>query len=191
MADGSSIRSVPLPAGWEGLSIKLRGDRCIVSEVPKACFSSAAFANSGAAKPQVDGVLEGDEIVTFNGATPTKLIQRIGTVGDSWNACSSASPPHPVGSKTKFDSPPCAACDFIRIHKKLGFDVALQMWMRAVKREIKIVLGVRAGSEIPEGDNKPTGALAPLELSNGPAATASQHSKAVIIVAHRPGCHGC
>ena len=46
---------------------------------------------------------------------------------DVWCACSSATPPHEPVSKTKFDSQPCAACDFGRRRKQLGFDVALQM----------------------------------------------------------------
>jgi hypothetical protein len=38
-----------------------------------------------------------------------------------WCACSSATPPHELVSKTKFDSQPCAACDFSRRRKQLGF----------------------------------------------------------------------
>lgn len=140
-----TLRDVRLPAGWEGLSFKtLAGSRLIVAEVPKACFSSAAFG--AGAKPQVEGVQEGDEIVTLNGETIDSAVERITAAGDAWNACSSASPPHAAGSKTKFDSPPCAACDFVRRRKGLGLDVALQMWLRAVKREIKFTLGVRTGS---------------------------------------------
>lgn len=148
-----SLRFVPLPPGWEGLSIKLYGDRCIISEVPKACFSSRSFAVSGALKNQVEGVSVGDEVATLNGETPARLMERITTAGDAWNACSVANPPHAVGSKTKFDSPPCVACDFIRRRKQLGFDVALPMWLRAVKREIKFTLGVKPGSlaDLPEG----------------------------------------
>ena len=145
------VLEVSLPSGWEGLSFKLRGGRCIVSEVPKACFSSAAFGANGA-KPQVDGVSEGDEIVTVNGETPKRAMERIAMAGDDWNACSSADPKHEPGSKTKFDSPPCAACDCIRRHKSLGFDVALQMWMRAVKKETKITLGVLPAALVPAED---------------------------------------
>jgi len=154
VVDNSSIRLVALPPGWEGLSIKLRGDRCVVSEVPKACFSSGAFEKKGA-RPQVDGVVEGDEVVTLNGATPLQLMERITTAGDPLNACSSANPPHQVGSQTKFDIPPCVACDFVRRRRQLGFDVAMPMWLRAVKRDIKITLGVRsrtAGDECDSGD---------------------------------------
>mmetsp|Transcript_57568 Transcript_57568/g.106367 ORF Transcript_57568/g.106367 Transcript_57568/m.106367 type:complete len:383 (+) Transcript_57568:32-1180(+) len=147
-AKPEDLTQVDLPAGWEGLSFKVRGGRCIVSEVPKACFSSAAFGAKGA-KPQVDGVAEGDEIVTINGETPKRTLERIMTAGDSWNACSNAEPSHAPGSKTKFDSPPCAACDCMRRQSSLGFDVALQMWMRAVKRELKITLGVRASANVP------------------------------------------
>jgi len=143
--DNSSLRLVALPPGWEGLSIKLQGDRCVVAEVPKACFSSGAFQKNGA-RPQVEGVAEGDEVVTLNGETPLQLMERITTAGDPLNACSSASPPHKVGSKTKFDIPPCVACDFVRRRRQLGFDVAMPMWLRAVKRDIKIILGVRSGT---------------------------------------------
>jgi len=148
-AAAEDIRLVPLPVGWEGLSFKLRGERCIVSEVPKSCFSSAAFAASAASKSQVEGVSAGDEIVTLNGETPARFAERISTGGDPWNACSWP-PSHEVASKTKFDSPPCPACDFIRRRRTLGFDVALQMWMRAAKRDIKIVLGVRSGGALPD-----------------------------------------
>jgi len=140
------ITYVKLPQGWEGLSIKLQGNRCFISEVPKACFSSNLKVADGTIRNQVDGVSVGDEVVSLNGETPAKVIERISTAGDAWNACSSMNPPHEVGSKTKFDSPPCAACDFLRRRKALGFDVALQMWLRAVKREIRFTLGVRAGS---------------------------------------------
>ena len=83
--------------------------------------------------------------MTLNGESLSRVIERISSKGDAWNACSSCSPPHDVASKTKFDSPPCAACDFIRRRKQLGYDVALQMWLRAVKREIQFTLGVRSG----------------------------------------------
>lgn len=139
------IRSVQLPSGWEGLSIKLCGERVVVSEVPKSCFSSRAFG-AQVARPQVEGVTEGDEVVTVNGDPPARLAERIVTAGDPLCACTSGEEKHAVGSKTKFDSPPCAACDFGRRRPQLGFDVALQMWLRAVKRDIKIVLGVRAGN---------------------------------------------
>ena len=36
------------------------------------------------------------------------------------------------------------ACDFQRRRKALGLDVALQMWLRAVKRELRISLEVRS-----------------------------------------------
>eukprot|EP00927_Polykrikos_kofoidii_P034852 TRINITY_DN2947_c0_g1_i1.p1 TRINITY_DN2947_c0_g1~~TRINITY_DN2947_c0_g1_i1.p1 ORF type:complete len:381 (-),score=76.26 TRINITY_DN2947_c0_g1_i1:58-1086(-) len=147
MTEADAIRSVRLPAGWEGLSFKSQADgRLVVAEVPKACFSSAAFAASGALKPQVEGVLEGDEIVSLNGETLNRAVEKITLAGDPWNACSTVEPMHKVGSKGKFDSPPCAACDFIRRRAQLGFDVALQMWLRAVKRELQITLGVRGGS---------------------------------------------
>jgi len=145
------IRQVRLPAGWEGLSIKQDViGRIIVSEVPKACFSSAAFGTS-VAKPQVEGVFEGDEVVQLNGEEPEKAIARITTEGDPWNACSSAKPPHAVGSKGKLDSPPCVACDFLRRRKAMGLAMALQMWLRAVKRDFQITLGVRSAAPIPKG----------------------------------------
>merc|ERR1712060_592333 len=95
-AASSKITSVALPVGWEGLSIKLRGDprtpRWVVTEVPKACFSSNAFANSGNARPQVEGVNEGDEVVQLNGEEPARFVERISMEGDERNACSSAKP---------------------------------------------------------------------------------------------------
>lgn len=114
----------------------------LVSEVPKACFSSKNFESSGA-QPQVAGVFEGDEIVLVNGEPAASVEQKILAAGDPWNACSSSTPSHPVGSKGKFDSPPCVACDFQRRRKALGLDVALQMWLRAVKRDLRISLAVR------------------------------------------------
>mmetsp|Transcript_16122 Transcript_16122/g.34844 ORF Transcript_16122/g.34844 Transcript_16122/m.34844 type:complete len:504 (+) Transcript_16122:99-1610(+) len=144
---GGELRQVRLPAGWEGLSLKLDDvGRLIVSEVPKACFSSASFGAAGA-RPQVDGVSEGDEIATLNGETPARAIERIMSKGDSWNACTSADPPHEPGSKGKFDSPPCPACDFNRRKNQLGLDVAFQMWLRAVKRDMQFTLGVRKPTE--------------------------------------------
>ncbi|CAJ1409263.1 unnamed protein product [Effrenium voratum] len=79
-AQEKEIRQVKLPVGWEGLSLKSHDGRLLVSEVPKACFSSKSFESSGA-KPQelrtltrverqVDGVFEGDEILTVNGEPP-------------------------------------------------------------------------------------------------------------------------
>jgi len=137
------IRHVKLPVGWEGLSLKTHEGRLLVSEVPKACFSSQKFESSGA-QPQVAGVFEGDEIVSVNGEPAASVETKILAEGDPWNACSSSKPRHPVGSKGKFDSPPCVACDFQRRRKALGLDVALQMWLRAVKRDIRISLAVRS-----------------------------------------------
>jgi hypothetical protein len=165
---GSDISFVKLPQGWEGLSIKLSGKRVFISEVPKACFSSNLKVSEGTIKNQVDGVSVGDEVVTLNDEAPARVIERISTKGDAWNACSSASPPHDVGSKTKFDSPPCAACDFIRRRKALGFDVALQMWLRAVKRDIQFTIGVRPGAAALADDDS---SLPPL---NPTAAESSQ-----------------
>lgn len=145
-SQNAGITEVKLPQGWEGLSIKMTGNRCYISEVPKACFSDQSKVADGTIKNQVQGVSEGDEVLTLNGEKLVRVIERISTRGDAWNACSSTSPPHEVGSKTKFDSPPCAACDFIRRRKGLGFDVALQMWLRAVKKDIKFILGVRSGA---------------------------------------------
>lgn len=137
------VRHVKLPVGWEGLSLKTHEGRLLVSEVPKACFSSKNFESSGA-QPQVAGVFEGDEIVSVNGEPAASVEKKILAEGDPWNACSSSKPRHPVGSKGKFDSPPCVACDFQRRRKALGLDVALQMWLRAVKRDIRISLAVRS-----------------------------------------------
>jgi hypothetical protein len=38
-----SVRSIALPPGWEGLSIVLRGNRCIVPDVPTSCSPSVSF----------------------------------------------------------------------------------------------------------------------------------------------------
>jgi len=176
--DGA-IRHVRLPAGWEGLSFKLREDtRIFVAEVPKACFSSAAFGAAGA-KPQVEGVSEGDEIVTLNGETPARVAERITASGDAWNACSSAEPAHAVGSKGKFDSPPCAACDFVRRRRALGLDVALQMWLRAVKRDIQITLGVKPGGGASAGAEPGGDPQAESQSSQTPACS-SREAKSVV-----------
>eukprot|EP00439_Symbiodinium_sp_Y106_P040085 s5152_g4.t3 len=95
----NEIRHVKLPVGWEGLSLKLHGGKLLVSEVPKACFSSKSFESG--AKPQVEGVFEGDEIISMNGEPPSRVEERILSKGDSWNACSVATPPHSIGSKGK------------------------------------------------------------------------------------------
>mmetsp|Transcript_141483 Transcript_141483/g.451869 ORF Transcript_141483/g.451869 Transcript_141483/m.451869 type:complete len:402 (-) Transcript_141483:18-1223(-) len=172
-AQSAEVRQVRLPAGWEGLSFKLDPvGRLIVSEVPKACFSSAAFG----AKPQVAGVAEGDEVCTLNGEAPARAVERIMSQGDGWNACSSSSPPHAVGSKGKFDSPPCVACDFIRRRQGLGLDVALQMWLRAVKRDIQITLGVCAPGEAPAGGSGRS--LLSLELPEGVVAAPARSTEA-------------
>ncbi|CAE7295990.1 unnamed protein product [Symbiodinium necroappetens] len=154
------IRHVKLPVGWEGLSLKLHAGKLLVSEVPKACFSSKSFESG--AKPQVEGVFEGDEIISMNGEPPSRVEERILSKGDSWNACSAATPPHSVGSKGKFDSPPCVACDFQRRRQALGLDVALQMWLRAVKREIRFTLAVKStGIELPRNASNSATSLSP------------------------------
>lgn len=138
-------RVVRLPSGWAGLSFKsAEGDasHLVVTDVPKACFSSAAFGASAAA--QVSGVEAGDEIVAVNGQEVAKLAARIVNPGDALNTCCAAAAVHTVGSVGKKDSPPCISCDFMRRRRDLGIDVALQMWMRAVKRDIPITLTVRS-----------------------------------------------
>jgi len=79
-----------------------------------------------------------------------------------------------VGSKGKFDSPPCVACDFIRRRKALGLDVALQMWLRAVKREFQVTLGVRAPVAPPPVFASSGG----LSLDDAAAASSSLRQKA-------------
>jgi len=71
------------------------------------------------------------------------LAERICTAGDALNTCGSK---HKPGDTGKLDSPPCISCDFVRRKKSLGLDVALQMWMRAVKSETPIVLGVTSST---------------------------------------------
>lgn len=110
-------------------------------EVPKACFSSAAFG--ARAQPQIAGVLEGDEIVLINGERPSALAARITKLDDPLSTCGSASPPHKPGAMGKLAASPCISCDFMRRWRTLGLDVALQMWIRAVKQNTPVVLGVR------------------------------------------------
>lgn len=134
---------VRLPSGWAGLSFKaVEGEpvRLVVTDVPKACFSSAAFGAAAAA--QVSGVSPGDSILAINGQSHSELAARIARPGDLLNTCSVAVPVHTVGSIGKLASPPCISCDFVRRHRELGIDVALQMWMRAVKRDTPITLTV-------------------------------------------------
>jgi len=143
MSSTGGLREVRLPEGWQGLSFEARpSGRLIVTDVPKSCFSSQSFGSSGA-QPQVAGVVKGDEIVTMNGQLPDEFGHAIATAGDPLNSCSKASPPHEVGSIGKFDSPPCPSCDFVRVREK-GLDVALTLWIRAVKRDVTIVFGIRA-----------------------------------------------
>lgn len=135
------LQLVRLPPGWAGVSFRAAPDgRLLITEVPKACFSSAAFGARAAA--QVGGVRPGDELVSVNGEAPARLAQRIAARGDVLNSCTSASPPHELGTQGKLQNPPCVSCDFVRRHREQGLDVALQLWMRAVKAESPIVLGI-------------------------------------------------
>eukprot|EP00405_Crypthecodinium_cohnii_P013415 CAMPEP_0206434480 /NCGR_PEP_ID=MMETSP0324_2-20121206/9194_1 /ASSEMBLY_ACC=CAM_ASM_000836 /TAXON_ID=2866 /ORGANISM="Crypthecodinium cohnii, Strain Seligo" /LENGTH=540 /DNA_ID=CAMNT_0053901025 /DNA_START=57 /DNA_END=1679 /DNA_ORIENTATION=- len=141
VSDEPVVRTVRLPSGWAGLSFSEdQNQKLTVSEIPKACFSSAAFQAS--AGSQVAGVQIGDEIVSINREAPNKIAQRIVTLGDVLNTCKASSKPHKPGDQGKLASPPCVSCDFLRRKKQLGFAVALQMWMRAVKSELPIALGV-------------------------------------------------
>ncbi|CAJ1341623.1 unnamed protein product [Effrenium voratum] len=128
------LRPVRLPPGWAALSFRSLGKRLVVTEVPKACFSSAAF---GAA------VFVGDEIAFINNKRPDVLARLIARPGHTLNTCSQAEPPHDPGSVGKLQSPPCVSCDFVRRLRDLGLDVALQMWLRVVKQQMPITLGVR------------------------------------------------
>lgn len=144
----------------------------MITEVPLACFSSAAFGE--AARPQVAGVAAGDEIALINGEPPRRLAERICASGDPLNACAVAKPPHSPGDQGKLAADPCISCDFHRRHREHSLDVALQMWIRAVKGEKPIVLGVRshglhgaaaggvvvaAGAAESAAKRKPSGAL--------------------------------
>merc|ERR1712129_119684 len=66
---------------------------------------------------------------------------------------------------------PCESCDFVRRHRELGIDIALQFWMRAVKSTMPITLGVVSPGtqslEVPA----PTGKA--LSTPSKPAAPAS------------------
>lgn len=142
------LREVRLPKGWAGLSFGCGSDgRLMVTEVPKTCFSSANFG--AAAASQVSDVAPGDEVVSINGEAPKRLLERIGTAGDELNTCGLA---HRPGSVGKLDPSPCISCDALRRHNSLGLHVALQMWMRVVKADIPIVLGV--ATEAPGGAAK-------------------------------------
>ncbi|CAE7838852.1 unnamed protein product [Symbiodinium sp. CCMP2592] len=139
-----SLRQVRLPAGWTALSFKSIGSgRLVVTDVPKACFSSSKFA--AAAAPQVGNVAVGDEIVEVNGISLASLAKRIMSPGCHFNTCNE----HVPGSVGKLQSPPCISCDFIRRRREFGLDLALQMWLRVVKQDMPITLGVRCktGSE--------------------------------------------
>mmetsp|Transcript_33067 Transcript_33067/g.61081 ORF Transcript_33067/g.61081 Transcript_33067/m.61081 type:complete len:480 (+) Transcript_33067:127-1566(+) len=151
----AGVKAVALPPGWAGFSFRVDqsqqaqeqlGERLIVTDVPKACFSSAAFG--AAASPQISGVKQGDEIVLINGHRPDELARCIACPGNALNTCSAADPAHAVGAVGKLDSPPCVSCDFVRRHRKLGLDVALQMWMKVVKRDMPIVLGIRSAADV-------------------------------------------
>ncbi|CAE7741860.1 nsun2 [Symbiodinium pilosum] len=131
------LRRVRLPPGWAALSVKSEGGRLVVTEVPKACFSSEAFG--AAAAPQVVNVAPGDEIVEVNGFTLAKLTDRITSPGGALNTCQA----HTPGSVGKLQSPPCISCDFVRRQRDFGLDLALQMWLRVVKQDMPITLGVR------------------------------------------------
>lgn len=143
-----SVRDVRLPPGWAGVSFKALGfagqERLLVTDVPKACFSSPAFGAAAAA--QVGGVRVGDEIVAINGDAPERFAERVATVGDALNACSAARPPHLPGALDKYAAPPCTSCDLVRRRADMGLAAALQLWMRATKRDTPIVLGVRTPS---------------------------------------------
>eukprot|EP00928_Gymnodinium_smaydae_P080829 TRINITY_DN6444_c0_g1_i1.p1 TRINITY_DN6444_c0_g1~~TRINITY_DN6444_c0_g1_i1.p1 ORF type:complete len:618 (+),score=39.29 TRINITY_DN6444_c0_g1_i1:57-1910(+) len=147
-----SVREVKLPEGWKGFSIESTDEgRIVVTEVPKSCFSSAAFEQTGA-RPQIDGIHKNDEIVTVNGFTLEQLVNHIGMVGGPLNACGKADPPHAVGDVRKTDlRPPCASCDFLRRQKSEGLGVALSLWIRTVKQEIPITIGVRSAEVVNEG----------------------------------------
>eukprot|EP00435_Cladocopium_sp_Y103_P037151 s29_g9.t2 len=134
------LREVRLPPGWAALSFKDIAGRMVVSEVPKACFSSAAYG--AAAAPQVSNVVVGDEIASINGHSPAALAQLIAEPNHSFNNCSSFDPPHVPGTVGKLQSPCCISCDFIRRHQSFGLDIALQMWLRVVKQQMPITLGV-------------------------------------------------
>ncbi|CAE7840364.1 unnamed protein product [Symbiodinium microadriaticum] len=127
-----SLRQVRLHAGWTALSFKSTSDgRLVVSDVPKACFSSREFG--AAAAPQVE----------VNGISLASLAQGIMSPGCQFNTCNE----HVPGSVGKLQSPPCISCDFIRRRREFGLDLALQMWLRAVKQDMPITLGVRSSRE--------------------------------------------
>lgn len=150
MSQGGSpavAKEIKLPSGWAGLSFEVHGngDRAVITEVPKACFSSQRF--EGAAGGQVEGVEAGDVISEINGHTPCQLAQKIISAGDAVCACKD----HEPGSRDKFAATPCISCDFMRRRRSLGINVALQMWLKAVKQDQDILLTVwKKGTEPPE-----------------------------------------
>merc|ERR1712039_654672 len=54
---------------------------------------------------------------------------------------------HFVGDMGKFAKTPCVSCDFKRRRDKLGLSVALQMWLKSVKRDRPIVLSIRKANK--------------------------------------------
>lgn len=108
----------------------------------EACFSSAAFG--AGAKPQVAGVEEGDEVVAFNGESPARAVERILAAGDAWNACSSASPPHAVGStvgSAGVPSRPMLACRR-SISANFGPEIWLELGQLCPSSECNLAAGV-------------------------------------------------
>lgn len=131
---------VKLPVGWAGLAFKEEDCRLVVTDVPKVCYSSFAFGCAAAA--QVLGVSVGDEIKFINGIRPHEFADRISRAGDPLNQCHVATPPHAPGALGKWSPNPCVSCDFVRRRTQLGLDGALLLWIRAVKRELPIILKV-------------------------------------------------
>lgn len=165
----TQLREVVLPPGWAGLSFRYEGERLLVTDVPKACFSSAAF--SALALPQVSGVSKGDEILRINGEAPAALAARIASPGDELNTCSRASPPHAPGSVGKLDPSPCVSCDLLRRRKQLGLDAALLLWIRAVKPDGRqIVFSVMPQSQLQPASSMASDCLAPRAADSGGAA---------------------
>eukprot|EP00397_Hematodinium_sp_SG-2012_P003803 GEMP01003812.1.p1 GENE.GEMP01003812.1~~GEMP01003812.1.p1 ORF type:complete len:1083 (+),score=231.87 GEMP01003812.1:76-3324(+) len=135
------LRNIKLPPGWAGLSFEEdhRG-RLIVSEVPKACFSRRSFGEN-IASSQMD-VRKGEEIALINDVTPLQMARSV--CHGELSECHKGASTHVVGSITKNSDSVCLSCDFYRRWRRFGLDVALQMYLRAVKRRLPIVFGVRA-----------------------------------------------
>ena len=173
-----------------------------VTSVSQTCFSSRKFEQQGLAKGQVGGAEIGDEIVTICGLAPLQLGRRIvsgkkGALGEAggFNSCKRhpVRPAHKCGSVKKFDTVICESCDFWRLsawgpHQgsdKKGprsdedFATALQLWIRAVKDRIPVVLRLRKAGRRDSGETvgRKSSKLEPKKSKKDPSQPRAASSK--------------